>query len=409
MKRIIMIISIIILMLFSVIIKITEHSSNNYVNRKAYGELTEEIKIKEQIDIQRDMKLCGIEFQIGTYRRTNDCIYHIDIYLNDNKIMTYDLLASNIKDNRFYLIPLDIEVNRGDILEIEWISNNGKNGNAVSPYIADKTDDSRMFIYNNITNKYEETDKTLVYRLAKTISIADYFTRIIQPPFINIESDKVFVEKLNTWVEVNDKIIIQKIDTENIGIIDSLAFRVGTFTRINHNTNNVYIIDKYDNILYQTKIMSNQLQNNALYTIENIGLKIKNNSELYLKIESLDDDDKNYIALYTIPPYIQAHMKLIDEKNKNEEIRQDSLFYVINGNVPVEVLSNIKYKDILQGSTYKVIEDNKSIRNSKILFYIVWFGLVTSFVLLISAIVEYIMGLNKKGKKNETNNSDTML
>ena len=156
-------------------------------------------------------------------------------------------------------------------------------------------------------------------------------------------------------------------------------------------------------------LLKHILKDNLLYTIENIGLKIKEGNELYLKIESIDDDEKNFIALYTIPPNIEAPMKLIDENNKSEETRQDSLFYAINGNISVEVFANIKYKEILQGNTYKVIEDNKSIRNSKILFYIIWFGLVTSFVLLISAIIEYIIGLNKKRKENETNNSDTML
>ena len=203
---------------------------------------------------------------------------------------------------------------------------------------------------------------------------------------------------------------IETIKKWNLDIIHShTEFGIGTFARINNNTTNVYIIDKDNNILYQTKVISNILKDNLLYTIENIDLKIKEGDELYLKIESMDDDKKNFIALYTIPPNIEAPMKLINENNKNEETRQDSLFYAINGNVSVEVFANIKYKDILQGSTYKVIEDNKSIRNSKILFYIIWFGLVTSFVLLISAIIEYIMGLNKKRKEDEINNSDTML
>lgn len=408
MKRTIIIISIIILMILSLSININETYSDIFFNKKPYTELTKEKKIKDVIDIQQNMSLSGIAFQIGTYNRVNTCTNNLIIYHNSKKVMTYDLLSGDIKDNDFHIIPLEIEVKKGDILEIEWTSN-GSKGNAVSPYIADKTFDSILYIYNNKIDKYEKTDKTLVYRLLHKVSIADYFTRIKQTTPINIEKRQGIIQKLNTWVAINDKIIIQKIDTKDINRIDTLSFKIGTFARINNNTTNVYIIDKDNNILYQTKVMSNILKDNLLYTIENIDLKIKEGDELYLKIESMDDDKKNFIALYTIPPNIEAPMKLIDEKNKNEEIRQDSLFYAINGNVSVEVFANIKYKDILQGSTYKVIEDNKSIRNSKILFYIIWFGLVTSFVLLISAIIEYIMGLNKKRKENETNNSDTML
>lgn len=408
MKRTIIIISIIILMILSLSININETYSDIFFNKKPYTELTKEKKIKDVIDIQQNMSLSGIAFQIGTYNRVNTCTNNLIIYHNSKKVMTYDLLSGDIKDNDFHIIPLEIEVKKGDVLEIEWTSNGAK-GNAVSPYIADKTSNSRLYIYNNKIDKYEKTDKILVYRLLHKVSIADYFTRIKQTPPINIEKKQDVIQKLNTWVAINDKIIIQKIDTKDIYRIDTLSFKIGTFARINNNTTNVYIIDKDNNILYQTKVMSNILKDNLLYTIENIDLKIKEDDELYLKIESMDDDKKNFIALYTIPPNIEAPMKLIDEKNKNEETRQDSLFYAINGNVSVEVFANIKYKDILQGSTYKVIEDNKSIRNSKILFYIIWFGLVTSFVLLISAIIEYIMGLNKKRKENETNNSDTML
>lgn len=408
MKRTIIIISIIILMILSLSININETYSDIFFNKKPYTELTKEKKIKDVIDIQQNMSLSGISFQIGTYNRVNTCTNNLIIYHNSKKVMTYDLLSGDIKDNDFHIIPLEINLKKGDILEIEWTSNGAK-GNAVSPYIADKTFDSILYIYNNKIDKYEKTDKTLVYRLLHKVSIADYFTRIKQTPPINIEKKQGIIQKLNTWVAINDKIIIQKIDTKDINRIDTLSFKIGTFARINNNTTNVYIIDKDNNILYQTKVMSNILKDNLLYTIENIDLKIKEGDELYLKIESMDDDKKNFIALYTIPPNIEAPMKLIDEKNKNEETRQDSLFYAINGNISVEVFANIKYKDILQGSTYKVIEDNKSIRNSKILFYIIWFGLVTSFVLLISAIIEYIMGLNKKRKENETNNSDTML
>lgn len=408
MKRIIIIISIIILMILSLSININDTYSDIFFNKKPYTELTKEKKIKDVINIQQNMRLSGIAFQIGTYNRINTCINNFTIYLNSKKIMTYDLLSDDIKDNDFHIIPLEIEVKKGDILEIEWASN-GSKGNAVSPYIADKTSNSRLYIYNYKKNIYEETDKTLVYRLLQKVSIADYFTRIKQTPPINIEKKQDVIQKLNTWVAINDKIIIQKIDTKDIYRIDTLSFKIGTFARINNNTTNIYITDKDNNTLYQTKVMSNILKDNLLYTIENIGLKIKEGNELYLKIESIDDDEKNFIALYTIPPNIEAPMKLIDENNKSEETRQDSLFYAINGNVSVEVFANIKYKDILQGNTYKVIEDNKSIRNSKILFYIIWFGLVTSFVLLISAIIEYIMGLNKKRKENETNNSDTML
>ncbi|HIZ90269.1 MAG TPA: hypothetical protein H9804_10015 [Candidatus Mucispirillum faecigallinarum] len=408
MKRIIIIISIIILMILSLSININDTYSDIFFNKKPYTELTKEKKIKDVINIQQNMRLSGIAFQIGTYNRINTCINNFTIYLNSKKIMTYDLLSDDIKDNDFHIIPLEIEVKKGDILEIEWASN-GSKGNAVSPYIADKTSNSRLYIYNYKKNIYEETDKTLVYRLLQKVSIADYFTRIKQTPPINIEKEQDVIQKLNTWVAINDKIIIQKIDTKDIYRIDTLSFKIGTFARINNNTTNIYITDKDNNTLYQTKVMSNILKDNLLYTIENIGLKIKEGNELYLKIESIDDDEKNFIALYTIPPNIEAPMKLIDENNKSEETRQDSLFYAINGNISVEVFANIKYKEILQGNTYKVIEDNKSIRNSKILFYIIWFGLVTSFVLLISAIIEYIIGLNKKRKENETNNSDTML
>lgn len=408
MKRIIILISIILLIILSFRIKVNESSRDIFVNKKPYLELTKEKKIKEEIYIQNNIKLSGIEFQIGTYKRVNSSIYNLTIYLNSNKILNYDLLSGDIKDNQFHFIPLGIEVNKGDVLEIEW-TNNGTKGNAVSPYIADKTFNSRLYAYNNNTDKYEKTDKTLVYRLLEKVSIADYFTKIKQTPPINIEKEQDVIQKLNTWVAINDKIIIQKINTKDIYRIDTLSFKIGTFARINNNTTNIYITDKDNNTLYQTKVMSNILKDNLLYTIENIDLKIKEGDELYLKIESIDDDEKNFIVLYTIPPNIEAHMKLIDEKNKNEETRQDSLFYAINGNVSVEVFANIKYKDILQGSTYKVIEDNKSIRNSKMLFYIIWFGLVTSFVLLISAIIEYIMGLNKKRKVDEINNSNTML
>lgn len=408
MKHIIIIISIIILMILSLSININETYSDIFFNKKPYTELTKEKKIKNVIDIQQNMSLSGIAFQIGTYNRVNTCTNNLIIYHNSKKVMIYDLLSGDIKDNDFHIIPLEIEVKKGDILEIEWTSNGAK-GNAVSPYIADKTSNSRLYIYNYKKNKYDETDKTLAYKLVEKMTIADYFIRIKQTTPINIEKKQGIIQKLNTWVAINDKIVIQKIDTKDINRIDTLSFKIGTFARINNNTTNVYIIDKDNNILYQTKVMSNILKDNLLYTIENIDLKIKEGDELYLKIESMDDDKKNFIALYTIPPNIEAPMKLIDEKNKNEETRQDSLFYAINGNVSVEVFANIKYKDILQGSTYKVIEDNKSIRNSKILFYIIWFGLVTSFVLLISAIIEYIMGLNKKRKEDETDNSDTML
>lgn len=408
MKRIIIIISTIILMILSLSININETYSDIFFNKMPYTELTKEKKIKDIINIQQNMRLSGIAFQIGTYNRVNTCINNLTIYLNSKKIMTYGLLSGDIKDNDFHIIPLEIEVKKGDILEIEWASN-GSKGNAVSPYIADKTSNSRLYIYNYKKNKYDETDKTLAYKLVEKMTIADYFTRIKQTTPINIEKKQGIIQKLNTWVAINDKIIIQKIDTKDINRIDTLSFKIGTFARINNNTTNVYIIDKDNNILYQTKVISNILKDNLLYTIENIDLKIKEGDELYLKIESMDDDKKNFIALYTIPPNIEAPMKLINENNKNEETRQDSLFYAINGNVSVEVFANIKYKDILQGSTYKVIEDNKSIRNSKILFYIIWFGLVTSFVLLISAIIEYIMGLNKKRKEDEINNSDTML
>lgn len=408
MKRIIIIISTIILMILSLSININETYSDIFFNKMPYTELTKEKKIKDIINIQQNMRLSGIAFQIGTYNRVNTCINNLTIYLNSKKIMTYGLLSGDIKDNDFHIIPLEIEVKKGDILEIEWASN-GSKGNAVSPYIADKTSNSRLYIYNYKKNKYDETDKTLAYKLVEKMTIADYFTRIKQTTPINIEKKQGIIQKLNTWVAINDKIIIQKIDTKDINRIDTLSFKIGTFARINNNTTNVYIIDKDNNILYQTKVISNILKDNLLYTIENIDLKIKEGDELYLKIESMDDDKKNFIALYTIPPNIEAPMKLINENNKNEETRQDSLFYAINGNLSVEVFANIKYKDILQGSTYKVIEDNKSIRNSKILFYIIWFGLVTSFVLLISAIIEYIMGLNKKRKEDEINNSDTML
>lgn len=408
MKRTIIIISIIILMILSLSININETYSDIFFNKKPYTELTKEKKIKDIINIQQNMRLSGIAFQIGTYNRVNTCINNLTIYLNSKKIMTYGLLSGDIKDNDFHIIPLEIEVKKGDILEIEWASN-GSKGNAVSPYIADKTSNSRLYIYNYKKNKYDETNKTLAYKLVEKMTIADYFTRIKQTTPINIEKKQGIIQKLNTWVAINDKIIFQKIETKGIYSIDTLSFRVGTFGRTNNNTTNVYIVDKDNNIRYQTKIMSNELKDNSLYTIEKIGLKIKEDDELYLKIESMDDNEKNFIALYTIPPNIEAPMKLIDENNKSEETRQDSLFYAINGNVSVEVFANIKYKDILQGSTYKVIEDNKSIRNSKMLFYIIWFGLVTSFVLLISAIIEYIMGLNKKRKEDEINNSNTML
>lgn len=366
---------------------------------KPYGELDISKQLRQKIIINNDRDNIRIAFKIGTYARVNTNDNSYKFYINGNLIGTYILNAKYFKDNKFITIPFDINVKAGDVLEIEWTSNNGSSGNAVSPYIADKTFDSRLYEYNKETNKYEATDKTLVYRLEKKVTLVDYFTGIKQTANINISNERDLLEKLNTWVAINNKMVIQEIDTKNIGFIDSLSFRVGTFFRINNNTNKVYIIDKDNNILYQTMIMSNSLQDNSLYTIENIGLKIKDDSKFYLKIESLDDDENNFIALYTTPPNIQAPMKLIDEKNQNEEIRYDSLFYAINGNVSVGVFANIKYKDILQGSTYKVIEDNKSIRNSKILFYIIWFGLVTSFVLLISAIIEYIMGLDRKEGK----------
>lgn len=410
MKKIILVISFIVLLFFVCMINFIDMQVNNdFVYFKPFGQLTNEKKLKQVIYIDKKSYINDIAFKIGTYDRINDSINTFNIYLNNELVKTYYLYSNKIiKDNIFHSIPLHINVNQGDKLSIE-LSSDGIPGNAISPYISNNSVNSQLYIFDNGTSKYNATGQTLVYKLNEKVSIVDFYTKISPLPYINIKNDIEIMNNLNTWVAVNEKTISQELNTKNIAIIDSLSFRVGTFFRTNNNTNNVYIIDKNNNILYQTMIMSNQLQDNSLYTIENIDLKIKDDSELYLKIESLDDDENNFIALYTIPPNIQAPMKLIDEKNKNEEIRQDSLFYVINGNVPVEVLSNIKYKDILQGSTYKVIEDNKSIRNSKILFYIVWFGLVTSFVLLISVIIEYILGLDKKGKKNEANNSDTML
>lgn len=409
MKKMIKISFIIMLFFVSMISIIDIQVDKTYDEYKPFGQLTNKIKLKQVIYIDEKGYINGIDFKIGTFNRVNQSVNTFNIYLNNVLVQTYDFFSNKItKDNIFHRIPLSIYVNKGDEISIE-LSSDGKPGNSISPYVSNNKINSRLYIFNRETNKYDMTDKTLVYKIDKKTSIVDFYTRINQLSYININNEMDMLDNLSTWVAINDKIIFQKIETKGIYSIDTLSFRVGTFGRTNNNTTNVYIVDKDNNIRYQTKVMSNELKDNSLYTIENIGLKIKEDDELYLKIESMDDNEKNFIALYTIPPNLEAPMKLIDENNKSEAIRQDSLFYAINGNVSVEVFANIKYKEILQGSTYKVIEDNKSIRNSKILFYIIWFGLVTSFVLLISAIIEYIIGLNKKRKEDETNNSDTML
>ena len=117
-----------------------------------FERITKSVELIQETKIRKTVHIDSIDLQLATYTRKNTNRNKFVFLLNSKPVLTKTVDSSTVKDNAFYRFKdIDLDVQKGDTLEIQWTSDDGSSNNAITAWV--KTDITNSKLYqHNLTN-----------------------------------------------------------------------------------------------------------------------------------------------------------------------------------------------------------------------------------------------------------------